>query len=194
MLRKNGDEVPVCRDMFFSVTGLGRSRVKTIVEKIYKARLLQNGDPDDNNTNKTSRKKAETKKRESLVNCLVKEKKEKLLRLEKGTYDVFANAINRRNPEENCEENLEEWIESTETHDQSCEEDLEYMEVERLDDEEFDVDFVSRVNLNLEVFEVCRICLQNEVKLLPLFDCLESEEKSFAEMVELGMSLKVCLV
>lgn len=152
-------------------------------------RLLQNGDPDSNHTNKTSRKKAETKKRESLVNCLVKEKKEKLLRLEKGTYDVFANAINRRNPEETCDENLEEWIESTETQDQSYE---EYMEVEQLD-EEFEVDFVSKVNLNLEVFEVCRICLQNEVKLLPLFDCLESEEKSYAEMVESAMSLKVCL-
>lgn len=42
--RKWGESVPVCREMFFTTTGLGQTRVANIVKKVYKKELIERGD------------------------------------------------------------------------------------------------------------------------------------------------------
>lgn len=182
--KDDSEKIPICRDMFFAITGLGRSRVKNIVNKLYKQELLAHGDGERllQKTDNNSRKSVKTIEKEKTLKLLITEKKEKMLQMEKGTYEKFSRAINHRNNPE-AEQSDDESHASSENY-QDYE---EFEETSQLSEEILE----EKTILNLEAFEICRICLQNDRNLFPLFECLENEENPYAELINFGMSIEV---
>lgn len=180
-----GQEVPICREMFYAVTGLGRARVNTIVQKQYKKLLLEHGDDDHLNDSPNVLKRfSKTAARDEKLKSILIQKKEKMLSLAKGTFEEFSKALKYRNRSGSGTEEMAE--EEMEYEDGTI---VEYIE-ETLFEEPEQSEKIVISQLDLDSFETCRICLSSG-NLLPLNEKMMDEEYTFAEMVEYGLGIQV---
>lgn len=185
----SGEKVPVCRDQFQAVTGLTDQKTKSIYRKIYKRELLLEGDTSHRKVGVGKNPEHADKIREMLAT-----KKEKILSLEKGTYDQFVKAISGQKAKD--EENLEfesVMIESLaeeklpRRRGRSKKKKDEEQEVQ----EEEIVESYDRILLDLNELETCRICLQNYEHLIHLFKKLGSAENTAAELIDYCLAIKI---
>lgn len=165
--------------MFMATTGTTKSRLDKVQANIIKRNILKEGDIDD-----LTQLSEESKK-------ILIARKEKVLRLEKGTFEEFSKAIKERANQKETEIETED-LSSSENYFSVHEDEyqLGFQEIDQLIIE--DVEETENFGyIDIEACDVCRICLSNDGLLFDAHERQFGENHTTAEMVEYALSCKV---
>jgi hypothetical protein len=178
--KKSGEILQVCKELFHAASGISDRKTRTIIKKLYRQQLLLQGDPDFLQKKKGKNDEFDEKIREMLA-----ERKEKLLSLEKGTYEQFVKVISGKKQEDpgpsrkrvNPKGMKKEKYRTKKT---------KIAEEISLKQEPLGFN-----QLDLIQMEICRICLKTGDSLLPIFGKLKTMGSSPAELINYSLPIKI---
>lgn len=196
------EELFVCRSMFFAVTGMLEKRIKGVTEKLFKKYLMEHG---ESGMFDTGRKRESVEKKEKFKQ-LLSEKTERILSLEKGSFEVFSKVVIGTTSKEAADKSMDQSKSAKRPRTIPEKSKKKYKSKSKSDDESFDYDEnlsfdlpdsisdsenVKRNLLELDSLEVCRVCLQNKGRLKAIFGKGKSKMKRVPEMIEFCFAVQV---